>query len=166
MKDLDAVHKVVNEFSFRVETVPVAQPRQRHTARALPSGQIMSTNYTPVKHPVNTFKAAIADSAKLAMDDIEIIDGPIHIGITIVVQRPKALTREVKYRGRAPLTKRKGDNDNFEKAVFDAMQHIVFTDDCRIYSNFTQTWYAAEGESPHTLILVQEHKFSAPNDSE
>lgn len=83
------------------------------------------------------------------------IKSPIHLGLTVVLPRPKALTREWKSTGRVPMIKVKGDNDNFEKCVYDAMEGIVYPNDCLIYSNFTETFYAAEDETPHVIVLVQ-----------
>jgi len=43
---------------FIVHAVPTAQPRQRHRV-AIIGGMHRVMNYTPAKHPVNAFKAAV-----------------------------------------------------------------------------------------------------------
>ena len=151
--------KVKTELSFRVDTVPVPQPRQRTRTFKTADGRPASQNYTPTTHPVNTFKAAVAETATLMCDGEPQLSGHLHLGVTIVVPRTKTLTKEAGTSGRVPLSKmNKGDWDNFGKAVSDAMEGIVYDNDCRIYSTFIQKFYAAEDESPHTLILVQEHQ--------
>lgn len=154
---------VEREISFRVDAVPVAQPRQRHRSMKSKEGKTISHNYTPTRHPVNAFKAAVSERASLVMDGGP-MTGHVHVGITVVVSRTKTLTKDTGIRGRIPLSKKlKGDWDNFAKSVCDAMHEIVYDDDCRIYSGFVQKFYAAEDEVPHTIVLVQEHSIEDPH---
>lgn len=50
-------------FQFRVDAIPVAQPRQRHRVAKTAKGKQFVQNYTPQSDPVNTFKAAAQASA-------------------------------------------------------------------------------------------------------
>jgi len=150
----------VRTWAFRINAVPKPQPRQRSAAYLDKAGRARSSRpYTPAKHPVNVFKAAVADAATVQFEGQPYITGPVHVGLTVVLPRPRSLTREWKSTGRVPLIKVKGDNENFEKAVYDAMEGIVYDNDARIYSNFTESWYAAEGESPHTLVYIEERAY-------
>lgn len=153
--------EIVREVSFRVEAVPVPQPRQRTAARVRSDGSAFAANYVDGKHPIHAFKAAVSEAAGIFFDGEEpMAEAPIHLGVSFVVPRPKYLTKRYKTTDRVPLFGARGDWDNFGKAVSDAMEGIAYDNDCRIYSAFVQKYYAAEGESPHTLILLQEMGFT------
>lgn len=138
-----------DRYVIIVEHTPVPQPRQRATATK--TGKVV--NYVPGNHPIRDFKDAIKRAAMEVVDGF--VEPPIHMGITFVVPRPKSLTREAKTEGRVPLTKAKGDWDNFGKAVSDALEGIFYANDCQIYSAYVEKYYSAEGESPHTIVLVE-----------
>jgi len=150
--------QVRDSFAFRVNAVPVAMPRQRSSAYIDKEGSARArTPYTSAKHPVNIFKAGVADKSAQHMEERPLITSPVYVGLTIVLPRPKSLTREWRSTGRIPMIKIKGDLDNFLKAVYDAMQSIVYDNDSRIYASYAEAYFAAENESPHALILVQTH---------
>lgn len=156
---------VSKQVCFRVNAVPIAQPRQRQSSRTMKDGRVIAMNYTPKDHPVNVFKSALANQATIAMHGEQLLKAPLHLGVTVVVPRPKGLTKKKKTKGRVPLTTNKGDWDNFGKSVSDALQGIVYDNDCHIYSAFLQKFYAAEEESPHALVLVQQHEPAPPRES-
>lgn len=153
--------KIVSSMVFRVNSVPKPQPRQKSWAyKDKATGQAKSGKpYTEAQHPVNVFKAAVAEKVAPTFADRAPFKGPLHLGLTVVLPRPASLTREWKSTGRVPMIKIKGDNDNFEKTVYDALECIAYDNDCRIYSNFTQVYFAAEDESPHAIILIEEHQY-------
>lgn len=155
--------------SFRVEGSPVPQPRQRSGAFMSKDGDgkpvaKSTTPYTPASHPVNVFKAGIKQKAKEAMGERPTTRLPLHVGITLILPRPMSLTREWGGIGRVPMIKKKGDNDNFEKAINDAMEDIVYGNDCQIYSNFTEVYFAAEGETPHAVVLIEPKEYIVSDD--
>lgn len=140
------------EVSFVVTAVPVAQPSQRHGARATKSGQVRSFNYLDSEHPIHVFKLTVQQCARAAMQGREPYEGPLHLGVSFVLPRRK----HPKKHGinRIPYPK-KSDLDNFLKAVMDACNGILFRDDCQVTSCFMTKEEAAEGEGPHVLVLMQ-----------
>jgi hypothetical protein len=46
-------------IAFTIDTIPIAQPRQRHRQIKTHDGRNFIRNYTPTKAPVNAFKASI-----------------------------------------------------------------------------------------------------------
>lgn len=120
---------------FSVPCVPVPQPRQRH--RVVRSGpKAYATNYTPAKHPVNAFKAAVMLAARQEWKD-EPLEGPVYLRLRFRFPLPAsatvALTRRVAAGEHVPyIAKKRNDGDNLEKAVWDALTGICFHDDGQI----------------------------------
>jgi len=155
-------YKILNDIAFRVDVVPIPQPRQRTAVR---NGIAM--NYTSASHPVNVFKASLAQNAAQQLPGGP-LTRPLHVGLTFVLPRPKSLTRESGgCMGRVPFTrKRGGDVDNLVKAVLDAMNQVAYNDDSQVYSLFCECFHAAEGEGPHTIVFIQERELVIPPEQE
>ncbi len=54
-------------ITFRVLTVPIPQPRQRHKV-VTAHGKTFAQNFTPAKDKVQAYKQLIACHAKMAME--------------------------------------------------------------------------------------------------
>lgn len=135
-----------------VQGEPVAQPRQRHrvvSGKAAPWVQ----NYTPTKHPVNDFKAAIRRAAKAEVSLHGPISGPIRVDIVAVFPRQSAKVWKTR---RMPRYRHvtKPDRDNVEKAIYDALTGLVWRDDSQVCAGSVEKWHAAGGEAAHTLISI------------
>lgn len=50
-------------ITFTVPAVPVAQPRQRMRVVQTHGGKTFAQNYTPVRDPVNAYKASCREAA-------------------------------------------------------------------------------------------------------
>lgn len=135
---------------IRINAIPVAQPRQRH--RVIQSGnRAFATNYTPTSDPVNTFKAAC--QITVAELGIDLITVPCIVDFTFVMPRPKRLDGKTKPTGRV-MHGSKPDRDNLLKSCQDALNGILWHDDCLICDGRLSKWYAAKNESPHVEILI------------
>jgi len=134
-------------IEFIVPSVPIAQPRQRH---ANIGGQIR--NYLPKDNPVWSFKAAVQVGATSAYQGAP-LDYPLRVDIEFVFPRPKAMVWKTKPMPRLWCGK-KPDRDNLEKAVYDALNGILWVDDALICDGRIQKFYAAGDEQPHVKITV------------
>jgi Holliday junction resolvase RusA-like endonuclease len=81
---------------------------------------------------------------------------PMEIRIQVYVEPPKSWSK--KRRAKAiffdtPYLS-KPDNDNIEKAIWDAMRGIVYKDDSQIYNNSCRKFYEAKSE---TYVIITEH---------
>lgn len=137
-----------DSIAFTVRSVPVSQPRQRV---AVIAGR--ARNYTPTKHPVNTFKAA----CQIAADGVyngPPLEGPLRIELEFVFPRPAAKIWKRKPMPRELHTK-KPDIDNLTKAVLDALNRQVWRDDAQLAEVVASKWIASGKEPPHVRIVVE-----------
>lgn len=132
----------------------MAQPRQRHGAVLSKTGEARAVAYTDKQHRIHDYKDAIRRAAQGAIGLHTPWDGPVEVGISFVLPRPKCLCRKKDPPGRLPCSKKLGDVDNLAKAVLDACQGICFVDDFQVWSLFVTKEYAAIGEQSHTLVAM------------
>lgn len=138
-------------LKFTVPTIPVAQPRQRHTIVKSGKRQFVS-NYTPKKDPVNTFKAAVQLAFNQAYQG-PVIDCPVRMDMLYVFPRPRNKIWKTKQMPSYPHTI-KPDRDNVEKAACDALNELLYKDDSRVFSGDIIKMVASENEKPHVVIKV------------
>jgi len=145
-------------IEFTVPCVPVAQPRQRH---AMIGGHVR--NYTPTKHPVQAFKAAVQLAAAGAYNGPP-LDGAIYSSIKFVMPRPATKPAWIK-KGthyfsawkaglRVPHIG-KPDRDNLMKSLQDSLNQLLFRDDSLLYDGPVSKWIAAANEQPHVQIVIE-----------
>jgi len=132
---------------FRVPSIPVAQPRQRH---GFVRGQIR--NWTPARHPVNAFKAAV----QLAFSQAggRMLMGPVVLQVTFRMPRPKAMLWKTKPMPEEYHTK-KPDLDNLLKAVKDALTGLAWRDDAQVCFCYASKLVCAGNSSPGVLITIR-----------
>lgn len=143
---------------FTVVGAPIAQPRQRHSARVV-NGRAIVRNYTPKSHPVTEYKQAIQLAAKSA-GTLEVCQLPIEMRLSFVMPRPKAIQWKTKQMTRLAHTS-KPDLDNLIKSVLDALTGVLFRDDSQV-AMLEATKTVAGDERPKTVI---EFRFFDPKDS-
>ena len=131
---------------FRVDGVPVAQPRQRQAVR---NGFV--SNYTPTKHPVNAFKAA----CKLSCPETTPASGPVELTLMFVMPRPKSMMWKTRATPRVPHAK-KPDADNLAKSVKDALTGLLWRDDSQVARLHVDKVIAAGDEQPHVVVQFEE----------
>jgi Holliday junction resolvase RusA-like endonuclease len=150
-------------IEFTVPCVPVAQPRQRHRVIKKDDGTTFSTNYTPSKHPVQAFKAAVQLAAAGAYSG-QPFDGAIFSRIKFVMPRPATKPTWIK-KGTHHFSAWKAglrvphigkpDRDNLMKSLQDALNQLLFRDDSLLYDGPVSKWIAAENEQPHVSIVIE-----------
>lgn len=136
-------------ISFVVNSIPIAQPRQR--TRVIP-GTTFAHNYTPTKSPVNAFKAAVQLAASQAYEGAP-LDGPLSLGLTFILPRPKSM---IKKRGENPRAwhAKKPDFDNLAKSVCDACGGLLWRDDSQLARVLVKKIIASADEQPRVAIFL------------
>lgn len=125
--------------SFVIEGDPVAKGRPKFARR----GKFVSV-YTPEK--TKTYEAKVAEVAMIAMGDHDPLETPIVVCVYISMAVPASYSKK---RRKDCLDKierplKKPDIDNVAKGITDAMNGIVYQDDCQIVSLHVTKVYATE----------------------
>ena len=134
-------------ITFHIPAVPDAQPRQRH---AIIAGHVR--NYTPARHPVNAFKAAMQLALRDAYDGPP-LDGPLYLDVIFVLPRRAVDTRKTKPNPRL-MHPRKPDVDNLLKSLKDALTGLAWRDDSQVSTVHAVKCYASGNEQPHVEVEV------------
>ena len=134
--------------NFVVDGVPVGKGRPRFTSR----GPFVRT-YTPKK--TMDYEDVVRETARLAMGETKPLETAVTIYLYIRMPIPasysKARTKDC-LMGVEKHTK-KPDWDNVAKAITDALNGIVYVDDCQIVSAHIKKLYGAD---PCVDVLVKE----------
>lgn len=141
-----------SEINFTVFNIPIAQPRQRHRI-VKTKGSSFVQNYTPAKHPVNDYKAALKVAASIAHKG-PMLEGPLLMNIVFVMPRPKGKVWKRKPMPRYPL-EGKPDRDNLMKSTQDALEGILFKNDSQICDGRVRKVVASGDETPHVEIELK-----------
>lgn len=143
----------MSRIEFVVPSVPIAQPRQRQAVRQM-GGKAVATNYTPAKHPVNAFKAAVQAAYQQAAGDRAPIDGPVRLTLLFVMPRPKGKFWKTKPMPRYWHTS-KPDSDNLEKGVKDALNKLAWLDDSQVVDTRNAKVVASGDEAAKVSIVIE-----------
>ena len=126
--------------SFIIDGNPVAKGRPKFGRR----GKFVSV-YTPEK--TRTYESKVAEIAKAAMGDQEPLETPVVVCVYICLPIPASYSKKRRQdcidKIERPL--KKPDADNVAKAVTDAMNGIVYQDDCQIVSLHITKVYGTDG---------------------
>ena len=144
-------------LSFRVDAVPVAQPRQRQRVVTV-GGRAMAMNYTPTKDKVNVYKAALQAAACQAMSNSGRalkIDQPLRVDLCFLLPRPKKLLT-LKLANQLIPYSRKPDVDNFIKSTLDALNGIIWVDDSQVVEIGARKFYAPQDVGVGVTIEIWE----------
>lgn len=131
--------------SFKVEHVPVAQPRPRISTRGK-----FARAYLPKSHPVHEFKEACEQAGRRAHPFAPLSSG-VGLRLDFLMPRPRALQWKRKPMPRVWHTK-KPDIDNLSKAVIDALTGVLWVDDSFVCQLEAEKWTAAGDERPGVLV--------------
>lgn len=141
----------MNPFSvsFTVPGVAVAKGRPKFARR----GQHITT-YTPEK--TVSFENLVKDRADNAMKSqrMTMTNGPVQAIVNIYLPIPKSWPKKFKemaLAGQVGMTK-KPDMDNIIKALYDAMNGIVFKDDSQVVFSMTRKIYST---TPYTEVTIE-----------
>lgn len=142
--------------SFFVPGEPVGKGRPRAVGRKRrdkSSGQLVgyTAHITPIK--TENYEKTVAAAGAQAMQGRAVIAGPVLVEMKIVVtaaaswskkKRAAALAGEV-------LPTKKPDIDNVEKALFDAMNGVVWVDDVQVVNVSKSKRF---GETPGVTVRI------------
>lgn len=87
-------------------------------------------------------------------DEPGIHSGPIAVGLEFVLYRPQRIPKS-----RTPPATKKPDIDKLERAILDALTHVIWSDDAQVTIVLKRKRVAEAGESPGVWVWVAE----APN---
>ena len=132
-------------IKIEIEIEPVAKGRPRFTKRG--------HTYTPAK--TKNYEKII--KAELMARHPDQLEGACHLDMTFVRPIPKSWSKKKKQQAIdheiRPVTR--PDLDNYEKAVMDAANDVLYKDDSQIVSKHTRKVY---GETPKVIIKIEEIK--------
>lgn len=142
---------------MRLEFVVPGQPMglARHRTRVIhpkKGGKAFATQYDPPEN--ESKKAEIAYHARQAwnLQDKSLVEsfaGALRLVVISYFMRPKSC------KGR-PFPTVKPDFDNLAKMVCDALNKVMFRDDCQICDAHIYKRYAAENEMPSTKVIIED----------
>jgi Holliday junction resolvase RusA-like endonuclease len=138
-------------IQFRVNTIPVAQPRQRHGVNKH-TGHVV--NFIDKKNPVVAYKYAVqAALLELWGTKQAPLDIPLEIRLHFTFPRPKYMIWKKKPMPPVPHTSAP-DIDNLQKSTFDALNGLLYRDDSLICKVTAIKTIASGTEIPHVYISV------------
>lgn len=132
---------------------PIAQPRQRHSARFV-GGKVITRNYTPQDAPVHAFRSNVVHFVTQQWQQPP-SDKPFRVDIRAIWPRPGNMIWKKKPMPREWKTS-KPDRDNVEKAIYDSLEKIVWLNDSQIVSGVTEKFFASGDERPGTHLTITE----------
>ena len=126
-------------ITFEVLGDPVPQPRARISTRGG-----FGRAYVPHKHPVHSYRRAIAFEAQKAGATPG--RGPVNVVIDAVFVRPHYHKTKRGLKAAAPELPRQ-DVDNVAKAVLDALNGVAWVDDTQVQRLVVEKSYGTEGRT-------------------
>ena len=123
--------------TFKVDANPVGQQRARYARR----GNFVQT-YTPDK--TRNYEALLKEAATEAMGSSEPLETPVSLYLYIRVPIPKSFSKkkvqDCLNGSEQPM--KKPDSSNVLKSVEDAMNGVVYKDDCQIINHHMTRVYS------------------------
>jgi Holliday junction resolvase RusA-like endonuclease len=123
--------------TFKLDADPVGKQRARYARR----GNFVQT-YTPDK--TRNYEALLKDAAIEAMGSSEPLETPVSLYLYIRVPIPKSFSKkkvqECLNGSEQPM--KKPDSSNVLKSVEDAMNGVVYMDDCQIINHHITRVYS------------------------
>ena len=125
-------------IEININPVPASRPRVTKWAVFYPK------KYT-------NFRIEIA---KLLSDMyIEKYDGLLELSLYLEIAMPKSWSKKKKLEKLGTWQDGNADNDNYEKAVWDALNGIAYNDDCQIVVNRTERRWQQSGK---ITVIIKE----------
>lgn len=137
------------EVTIDIPGTPVAKGRPRFSN---------ANGFVRVHTPAKTvnYEKIVSKCARQAMGAAKPLGCPLYVKVYLYLPIPKSWSkhkRELALSGEL-LPTGKPDKDNYEKALYDAMNEIVWLDDCQITDSFTKKRYAALPMARVTVIPI------------
>jgi len=130
-------------MTFDLPIIPVAKGRPRHTKGG--------HTYTPAK--TRGYEAALKALVMAQCPHVEPLEGPLVLRIVFYLPRPKRLMRVCDPDGPVPAPLRP-DLDNLVKALKDAMNGVLWSDDAQIVVLRASKWYHGKSGAPGVYLTV------------
>jgi len=131
---------------FKAFGVPI--PKGSMKAFMPPQGKfpIMTNDNTKTR----PWMAIVKDAARQAVNSevIPYSEAAIWIQIIFYLPRPKTLPKRIFWPTKKP------DLDKLERAIFDALKDVIWTDDSQVVDSHPRKFYTNESLMPHALIAV------------
>ena len=127
-------------LTFEVPGDPVPQPRPRVSTRGG-----FARAYTPAKHPIHAYRAAIAEAAREA-GAVPTDDAPLTLIVDLVFCRPKSHFRKAGLKADAPKLPRP-DCSNVLKGIEDALNGVAWLDDSQVGRVVIEKSYGTEART-------------------
>lgn len=129
---------------------PVPQPRPRCACLKIGATVRPTVREADSKHAIHRWRFAIVDAWRIEQPRFV---GPVSVEIVFVTDRPKSETRK---RGPNPAywDTRRGDVDNYAKAVLDALNGKAWNDDSDVVELVVRKIVAGDGLEPGASILI------------
>lgn len=134
-------------LTFRVNGIAQAKGNLRPVRRG--SGILTDTNKNVKTWQVLIAAAASQEINRLAPTDRALLAGPVTMSIAFHLPRPVSLKASVLAHIRKP------DIDKITRAVFDALEGVVYFSDSQIVNLVTTKRYASTGAIPFVAIRVE-----------
>ncbi|WP_136474530.1 RusA family crossover junction endodeoxyribonuclease [Pseudomonas sp. DG56-2] len=136
----------LSPVSFRVP----GEPQGKGRPRIGKVGQ-HSRMFTPQK--TVAYEGVVALAAQTVMQGRELLQGAVMVEMRIIVSIPQSMSKKRKAMALAgdifPI--KKPDVDNVEKAIFDAINGVVWKDDVQVVDVFKRKRY---GETPGVHVRI------------
>jgi len=133
---------------FRVDTLPIPQPRGRPCIVGDGSARVIVDR----KHKVGQFKSDVRSACYLAFKGPP-LTGPLRFDLDVILPRPKRLIWKTR-----PMPRQWHDGpkdcDNLLKSTLDSLAGLLFVNDGQCCWTPVRKFIAAGDESPHVLITV------------
>jgi Holliday junction resolvase RusA-like endonuclease len=125
------------EIVIDIPCQPVAKGRPRFSTI---HGYVQT--HTPAKTKI--YEAIVRAYAEKAMGGAAPLGCPLYVKVYLYLEIPASWSKHKKELALSGelLPTGKPDKDNFEKALFDALNGVVWLDDCQITDSFTNKRYA------------------------
>jgi len=133
------------QLAFFVPGEPVAKGRARSSPYRKKDGGLGVRTYSPDK--TVTWERTLKYEA-LKMKPTEPLDGPLRIELHFYFPRNKAAKKR-------PYPHVRPDLDNLEKAVMDALNGVIWTDDARVCSKTSAKHYTNDAGQIGVAITVE-----------
>jgi len=115
---------------FNIQPVPASRPRVTR----------WSTYY------LKKYSAFRDEMKKLiAEQEIQKLEGLLEVNLYLSIAMPKSWSKKKKTEKVGAWQDGNADNDNYEKAIFDALNGVAYNDDCQIVLNSTERRWQENG---------------------
>ena len=143
-----------------LQPVPASRPRVSKFKNKKTGKMVSRTYYLPT---YEKYKNALHQSISQKWN-YPTIQGAVEVFVLFQFQMPNSWSKKEKDLNRGkPVTLNKGDLDNLEKALYDAMNGTVFEDDSQIWQHGVCKIWGDTGKTSFIVKETSERRFIIPD---